>query len=164
MSNYRDVEPSDQITRLSPGSELRGGNLFSKGDVRIDGKFEGKIETRGKFISGPTAEVKGDVYCMGSEFSGKMDGNIYSGDCITLKGDCSFSGILNVTKLCIEKGATFNGTCKMISKEEFDTVCKEKNGTRDDEKKTGNAKVVEEPDDVQETVLYPSGAKNEKYR
>lgn len=125
MNNNREYEPSgNDITRLAAGTELRDACLISEGDVRIDGKFSGKIETKGKLIVGERAEVHGDVVCMGAEISGRMESNVFAGDCLTLKGNCVFKGVLNITKICIEKGAAFNGNCRMITKEEFDSVAK----------------------------------------
>jgi cytoskeletal protein CcmA (bactofilin family) len=126
MSNYKETEPvGAAITRLAFGTELKDAVLKSEGDVRIDGKFSGKIETKGKLIIGDSAEIHGDVICLGAEISGKMEGNVFAGDCVTLKSTCVFKGVLNVTKLCIEKGAAFNGTCKMIAKDEFAAMSKD---------------------------------------
>ena len=120
MSNNKEnVSVDAEITRLAYGTELKDAVLKAKGDVRIDGKFSGKIETKGKLIIGDSAEIHGDVVCLGAEVSGKMEGNVYAGDCVTLKSTCVFRGVLNITKLCIERGAAFDGTCKMISKDEF---------------------------------------------
>ena len=123
----RDYDSDGQLTRLAQGTEIRGGDLVSRSDVRIDGFFDGKVETKGRFLSGQTAVIKGDIYSSGADLSGKVEGNIYSCDCVTLKADCIFCGVLNITKLCIEKGASFNGTCRMITKDEytdaFEKVC-----------------------------------------
>ena len=51
---------------------------------------------------------------------GSAKGDMYVKDTLSLKSGCAVEGGINVRKLIVELGASFNGTCKMITEEEYD--------------------------------------------
>ena len=91
-------------------------------DIRIDGTFEGKVQTKGRVVVGESADVKGDVICENIDLWGKMDGNVFVKNTLSLKDGCTVNGNLNVRRLSVELGSTFNGNCRMITEEEFDKI------------------------------------------
>ncbi|MFA5325978.1 MAG: polymer-forming cytoskeletal protein [Bacteroidales bacterium] len=121
----------NEITRLSIGAEIKKGILISPNDIRIDGKFDGKIQTKGKVVLGEQATIKGDVFCTNADIWGKMEGNIIVSDVLTLMNTCEYTGVLQATKLSIEKGAKFNGTCKIINQDEYAKISGEFEGNKD---------------------------------
>ena len=66
--------------------------------------------------------IKGDIVCDSIDLWGKVEGNVFVKDTLNLKEGCSVTGNLNVRKLSVELGATFNGNCKMINEGEFDKL------------------------------------------
>ena len=77
MAKNEIVPQINEVNRISSGSEFRG-SLISTCDIRIDGLYVGKIQTRGKVVIGETAQFTGDIYCNSIDVWGKVDGNIYS--------------------------------------------------------------------------------------
>ena len=63
--------------------------------------------------------VTGSLLCNNVDFWGKMEGDIYVKDTMTLKGAASVNGSINVRKFQVEMGAQINGTCGMITEEDF---------------------------------------------
>lgn len=108
----------NEVSRVSSGTIIKG-EMSSPNDIRIDGTFEGKIFSNGKVVVGEKAVVTGDIICTNVDFWGKMRGNFYVKDTLSLKDTCNVEGDLHIKRLQIELDAKFNGTCRMISEDEF---------------------------------------------
>ena len=116
------VEPEvsvNDISRISLGTSIKG-EICSENDIRVDGKVEGKIYSKGKIVVGPQAVINGGLACQNVDFLGTMTGDIYVKDLFTVKSKAVISGNVNVNKLQVEMGAQINGTCHMITPEEYD--------------------------------------------
>ena len=114
----------NSVSRISSGTYING-EMKSSSDIRVDGGFEGKLYTDGKVVVGETAEVNGDVVCTNIDIWGKVGGNLIIKDTTSLKAGCAVNGNLKVSKLIVELDSVFNGTCKMITVEEYETMAKE---------------------------------------
>jgi cytoskeletal protein CcmA (bactofilin family) len=111
----------NSISRISAGTVIKG-EIQSPYDIRIDGTFEGKVQTKGRVVVGESASVKGDVICENIDLWGKMEGNVFVKNTLALKEGCVVDGNLNVRKISVELGSSFNGTCRMITEAEFDKL------------------------------------------
>ena len=111
----------NSISRISTGTVIQG-EITSPYDIRIDGTFEGKVQTKGRVVVGETAFVKGDVICENIDLWGKLEGNVYVKDTLALMEGCKVDGNLNTRRLSVELGSTFNGNCRMITEAEFDKI------------------------------------------
>ena len=121
MAKMEPVVNANSISRISAGTIIKG-EILSPCDIRIDGTFEGKIQSKGRVVVGESAHIKGDIVCDSIDLWGKVEGNVFVKDTLNLKEGCSVTGNLNVRKLSVELGATFNGNCKMITEADFDKV------------------------------------------
>ena len=108
----------NDVSRISAGSSIKG-EITSPNDIRIDGNFEGKIVSQAKVVVGEKAIIKGDIICNSCDFWGKIDGNFYVKDTLSLKDTCVVTGDLHIRRLQVDLDATFNGNCKMVSESEF---------------------------------------------
>ena len=111
----------NSISRISAGTLIKG-EIVSPSDIRIDGTFEGKVQTKGRVVVGETAVVTGDIICENIDLWGKVNGNVYVKDTLALMEGCHVDGNLNIKRLSVELGATFNGNCRMITDGEFNKV------------------------------------------
>lgn len=109
----------NSISRISEGTVVKG-ELSSLTDIRIDGALDGKIYSAGRIVVGEKAQIDGSVYCSDLDLWGKVNGDIYVQNLLSLKSSASVEGNLHVRKLQVEMGAELNGTCKMITEAEFD--------------------------------------------
>ena len=121
MAKSETNENVNSISRISAGTVIKG-EIVSPYDIRIDGTFEGKVQTKGRVVIGETANIKGDVICENIDLWGKMEGNLYVKDTLSLMEGCSMDGNLHVRRLSVELGSTFNGNCRMITEAEFNKV------------------------------------------
>ena len=118
------MEPTvnvNSVSRISAGTVIKG-EITSPYDIRVDGTFEGKVQTKGRVVVGEAADVKGDVICENIDLWGKLDGNVFVKNTLSLKDGCTVNGNLNIRKLSVELGSVFNGNCRMITEEEFDKI------------------------------------------
>lgn len=111
----------NSISRISAGTVIKG-EILSPGDIRIDGTFDGKLQSKGRVVIGETAVIKGDIFCDNIDLWGKVEGNLYVKDTLALKEGCIVNGNLHIKKLSVELGSVFNGNCKTISDAEFDKL------------------------------------------
>ena len=111
----------NSISRISAGTLIKG-EIQSPYDIRIDGTFEGRVQTKGRVVIGESAFVKGDVICENADLWGKVEGNLYVKDTLSLMEGCSMEGNLHVKRLSVELGSTFNGNCRMITETEFSKI------------------------------------------
>ena len=118
------MEPTvnvNEVSRISTGTVVKG-EISSTNDIRIDGTFEGKIQSMGRVVVGEKAVVKGDIICTNVDFWGTMEGNFYVKDTLSLKSSSKVKGDLHIKRLQVELDAKFDGTCQMISEAEFDKI------------------------------------------
>ena len=77
----------NEVSRVSAGTTIKG-EIYSPSDIRIDGSFEGRIYSRCKVVVGEKAVITGDIICSNVDFWGKIKGNFYVKDTLSLKDTC----------------------------------------------------------------------------
>lgn len=92
------------------------GNLTFKDHVnlRINGKFEGTLETKGNLTIGPTAIVFAEITGDNIIIDGKVRGKIIARDRLTLLPSAVVEGEIYPHKLNVAEGAIFEGRCFML--------------------------------------------------
>lgn len=111
----------NEISRIAEGTVIKG-SLASEYDIRIDGTFEGDLLTKGKLVVGNNARIKGNIVCETADIWGYVEGELVTAGVTSFKSVANFMGNLKTSRIAIEMGAVFNGTCKIISDEEFETL------------------------------------------
>ena len=109
----------NDITRIAGGATIKG-DLNSPSDIRVDGNIEGKVCSGGRVVVGETARLSGTLMCTDLDLWGKMEGEIYVKDTVSVKSTAVVNGNLHVRKLQVEIGAQINGSCQMITEQEYD--------------------------------------------
>ena len=121
MAKTEPVVNVNSISRISAGTVIKG-EIISPTDIRIDGTFEGRVQSKGRVVVGESATIKGDIVCENVDLWGKVDGNLFVKDTLSLKEGCIVDGNLHIRRLAVELGATFNGNCKTITEAEFNKL------------------------------------------
>jgi len=98
------------------GSEtVLGADVTFKGEVtyesamRIEGKFEGKITSKGRLAVGKGAAVAGEVTVGHFAVDGAFKGNVSSSEKVELAAGAQFQGDIRAPKLIVAEGATLVG-------------------------------------------------------
>ncbi|MBL4658173.1 MAG: polymer-forming cytoskeletal protein [Flavobacteriales bacterium] len=102
----------NSVNLIGSGTKIKG-NIQSEGDVRIDGTLIGTIKSKGKVVVGSTGIVEGEIDCQNADISGTVKIKITVSDVLLLKLTAKLTGDIVTSKLAIESGATFSGTCSM---------------------------------------------------
>jgi len=116
MFGGKKKEPSvDQEikTLISAGTIFEGNITVPEGITRIDGKVVGNINGNGCVIIGESGSVKGDLSVDSLIAYGEISGNIKARS-VELKNGSKVLGNLEVSELYVEKGAIYNGECRMV--------------------------------------------------
>ena len=103
---------SSVVNIIGPGTTIQG-DINSKGDIRIDGTLKGSINTEGKVVLGANGTIEGDVVCQDADISGTINAKITVSKLLSLKATARLNGDIVTSKLSIEPGATFTGSCSM---------------------------------------------------
>jgi cytoskeletal protein CcmA (bactofilin family) len=105
-------ELSNSSNIIGKGTSLEG-NLNTAGNLRVEGKIGGSIQTKAKVVLGETAVVEGNIIAQTAEISGEVQGTIKVSGLLTLKPTAVINGDITTSKLVFEEGAKFNGKCNM---------------------------------------------------
>lgn len=104
--------PSARIeTVIGPNAHFRG-DLVSEGGVRIDGIFEGTINTTGNLVIGESAKVIAEISANNISISGAVKGNI-NGNRVEILETGRVWGDLQVNSLLLNEGAYLRGQTMM---------------------------------------------------
>lgn len=108
------VRRKEEEKVLDVNAAMQGSLVFSDPvNLRISGKFEGNLTTRGSLIIGREADVKADIVGENIVIAGKVKGKIKATTGFRLTSTAQVNGDLEVSSIAIEEGAVFNGKCKM---------------------------------------------------
>ena len=101
-----------RINLINKGTKIIG-DITAEGDIRIDGELKGNIKAKGRLVVGTSGVIEGEISCSNIEISGELKGKVHATQMLTMKSTSKISGDVTSTKLTVEPGAVFTGTCKM---------------------------------------------------
>ncbi|MEZ4761861.1 MAG: polymer-forming cytoskeletal protein [Calditrichia bacterium] len=102
----------NELNIINAGTFLEG-TIETKGSVQINGKLKGLIKAGDEVRVGRSGEIFGEIYAKNARIAGKVEGNIYIEERLTLEDTSSLNGNLSAGKLIIDEGAFFNGHADM---------------------------------------------------
>jgi cytoskeletal protein CcmA (bactofilin family) len=97
---------------IKAGTQIKG-DIKCTGDIRIDGKLLGSLETEGRLVVGESGRIEGTILCKNADLSGTVKAKINVHELLSLKAACNFEGEISTNQLHIEPGASFTGNCQM---------------------------------------------------
>ena len=118
------VVDANIVSHISSGTVVKG-EISSVADIRVDGAVQGKVFSKGRVVVGEEACLTGTLACNNVDFWGKIEGDVYVKDTFSLKGTAAVNGNIHVRRLQVEMGAQINGTCSMITEQDYDTFVKD---------------------------------------
>jgi cytoskeletal protein CcmA (bactofilin family) len=98
-------------TVIGPNCHVHG-TMQSDGGIRIDGVFQGEIDTAGNLIVGESAKVIAEITANNISVSGAIKGNI-SGNRVEVLETGRVWGDLTVNSLLLNEGAYLRGQTMM---------------------------------------------------
>ncbi|HME92353.1 MAG TPA: polymer-forming cytoskeletal protein [Myxococcaceae bacterium] len=114
------LKPHELPINPSPAGDLligRGarfeGKLTFQGTVRIDAVFIGSIITNDVLVVGEAARIDANITCGTIVVHGEVNGNIQAKAAVDIRNAGKLRGDIETPSLVIEKGALFEGACRM---------------------------------------------------
>ncbi|MBU0503500.1 MAG: polymer-forming cytoskeletal protein [Candidatus Omnitrophota bacterium] len=84
-------------------------------NLKINGRFEGNLETKGSLTIGSTAiviaDIKGDIIVI----AGKVKGKVTAREKLILLSSAILEGEISPTRLTVADGAILEGKCSMLA-------------------------------------------------
>src|SRR5690554_666796 len=162
FGNNNDIN----LTIIGSGMNLTG-NLFTLNDVRIDGKFTGDLQAKGKIVVSELGEITGDVKGVNIVIMGKAYGDFEAENNFQVASGGYFKGTVKTRCINISDSAHFEGTCDISPKhkaldlvqpeESFDTekierilILQQEESEEQKQPETIKEKAIEKPEEKPE--------------
>ena len=107
------IERSGDLNTIVGKGSVIDGDINVQSSMRIDGKIKGQITVTDSLVIGREGEIEGEIRVKNVIVGGKMKGRIMASGKVVLEAKSSFQGEIKTSKLVIDDGATFDGTCSM---------------------------------------------------
>lgn len=101
---------------LDVDARMQGTIIFKDPvNLRINGSFEGKLETCGSLTIGENANVRADIQGDKMIIAGKITGNLVANESISLIPPAVVRGNVQTPSLSIADGAVLDGQLRMLN-------------------------------------------------
>jgi cytoskeletal protein CcmA (bactofilin family) len=114
MAKNSDHKGTDKITTTLGKSTAFNGTMRFTQSLKIDGNFEGKIESSGFLYVEEGAVVRADIKVGSIVIGGVIHGNIEATENLEMLSTGQVFGNIRTKKLRIADGVVFEGKCEMI--------------------------------------------------
>lgn len=89
------------------------GNMKSDGDIQINGKVKGKVDTKNDIFLGEQSIVDGSIKAKNVVITGTVIGNVQTSEDLEISPTGKVFGDLITKNLIVKKGAIFSGKSVM---------------------------------------------------
>jgi len=94
------------------------GDLAGEEDLLIEGRLEGRIESRRHSITiGKNGRIKGDIYGKVITVEGTVEGNLFGEEQLIVRQSGNVRGNIIAPRVALEDGSNFKGSIDMSPKE-----------------------------------------------
>jgi cytoskeletal protein CcmA (bactofilin family) len=100
------------VTIVGQGTTVVG-ELKSKGTVRIEGVFSGRLHSDDTVVVQETGRVKADIVAGQIVISGEVEGNVFAHDRLEITANGKLVGDIVAPRVSIAEGVMFEGKCTM---------------------------------------------------
>ena len=107
----------NQIRAYMGEDTVFNGSLSFEGTVRIDGKFEGEVNTDDTLIIGEPGHLRAEIFAGTVICLGLVEGTIIAAKKVEIHSNSRVAGNIKSPALYIELGGILDGSCDMTGKE-----------------------------------------------
>lgn len=115
------AQKSPSLNMISEDTRIKG-SINTQTDIRVAGRLDGEIFCKGKCIVTGSAKVDGNVTSVDADIAGNIIGVVKISNKLILRNSAKVKGDIFTKTLIIEEGAVVNGSCRMGSVEQMDSV------------------------------------------
>ncbi|MBS0622745.1 MAG: polymer-forming cytoskeletal protein [Verrucomicrobia bacterium] len=111
------VDMEEPETVLGQGISIKGHLQFQR-FLRVDGEFEGELESQGRIVVGPTGFVRANIEMREAIIEGRVEGNLKISGRLELRGEAKVFGNIEARVMMVDEGVTMVGQVTVRPKEE----------------------------------------------
>ncbi|HOW87580.1 MAG TPA: polymer-forming cytoskeletal protein [Candidatus Omnitrophota bacterium] len=112
MANKKKEDIQEKI--LDVDASMQGTISFKDPvNLRINGSFEGKLDTRGNLTIGENAKVTANIHGDSIVIAGKVSGDVVASRSLSILGTATLKGNLTTPRLSVGDGAMLQGLVTM---------------------------------------------------
>lgn len=116
MRRRKETNPQSEEKVLDVSAAMQGTLRFDDPvNLRINGKFEGTLDTKGVLTIGQKADIKANINGESISINGNVDGKIMASKLLKLSSSAVVNGDISVPRIEIQEGAVLNGQVRMTS-------------------------------------------------
>ena len=109
-----EIIPQQEEKMLDVSASMQGTLRFDDPvNLRISGKFEGTLDTKGKLMVGKTADIRANITGESISVAGVINGNIKADKLLKLDSTARLAGDVETPRISISEGAVINGHINM---------------------------------------------------
>lgn len=112
---YPDIKDSVKVETVFSETTSFDGILKFNTSIKIEGKFKGRIVSKGLLIVGENAKVRANIRAKSIIIAGEVRGNVEAYDRLELLPTAKLYGNIRTKKLKMADGVIFEGSCEMLS-------------------------------------------------
>jgi excisionase family DNA binding protein len=113
MANNKKKEDAPEKI-LDVDASMQGTIAFKDPvNLRINGSFEGKLDTRGNLTVGENAKVTATIHGDNIVIAGKVSGDVFATRSLSILGTATLKGNITTPRLSIGEGAILQGLVSM---------------------------------------------------
>ncbi|GMR05231.1 MAG: hypothetical protein BMS9Abin24_025 [Thermodesulfobacteriota bacterium] len=105
----------DVIGFIGKGMTFEGKLTFND-TVKIDGTFNGEIDSPGTLVVGESGYVKGEIKVGNAVITGEVKGTLEATARVEIKAPGKMYGDITTPNLIIGEGVVFEGNCIMVER------------------------------------------------
>ena len=100
-----------EATSIIGENSVLDGTYEVTGNLRVDGKFTGKLHVTETLVVGKNGLVDAKVEARNAVVAGTIKGDLNASEKITLQSGSRLEGEMVTSRLVIEEGVSFQGSC-----------------------------------------------------
>jgi cytoskeletal protein CcmA (bactofilin family) len=113
-NDYSDMKEGERVETTFSSSTSFNGVLKFESSLRVEGKFKGKIISKGHLIIGENAKINANIKAQSIIIAGEVRGDIEAYERLEMLPTGKLYGNIKTKKLKMSDGVIFEGSCQML--------------------------------------------------
>ena len=110
----------DQINSVIGEGSSFEGSFYISGSLKVDGKFEGEINTEDTLVIGETGKIKTNIKAKEVILAGTLIGDINAREAVRMGNTCKMLGNIETPYLQLSEGVIYKGNVNIMGGQKQD--------------------------------------------
>jgi len=113
-NEYLDIKEGEKVETVFSEMTSFNGVLKFHTSIKIEGRFKGKIISKGFLIIGENAKVRANIKAHSIVIAGEVKGDVEASERLEMLPTGKLYGNIKTKKLKMADGVVFEGSCEML--------------------------------------------------